>query len=284
MAAGVVLVDRLEGPLYLNAAASRLLGQTLESLHDAWRTAASGSDWTEALGTPVDGREHPVRHAIRTGKAARVAGLHVRMPRGSLRTCDVAVEVVGGMVVVTLADVSTFASSERWSREVELKAAQLEATIGRREARTDPLTGLLNRRGFEEVEERVRARSERSRLPYGVVLLDLDGFKAVNDRLGHEVGDEVLCAVAALLHTHTRVTDKLVRLGGDEFVVLLPDTDATTTAHIAERLRQQVHVEVGGLTVTASVGEAVGGEIEGDPIATADARMYAHKAVRRQAT
>lgn len=97
-------------------------------------------------------------------------------------------------------------------------------------ALTDVLTGLKNRRGFQEAALAEIERVRRHRQPLTLALLDLDDFKHVNDTLGHEAGDEVLVAVSNLLRERLRITDVVCRLGGDEFALLLPETAASEAA------------------------------------------------------
>ncbi|MBV9783590.1 MAG: sensor domain-containing diguanylate cyclase [Acidisphaera sp.] len=106
-----------------------------------------------------------------------------------------------------------------------------------RQARTDPLTGLPNRRAFlDEVTRRID-RLDRARLPGVLMFVDLDSFKALNDRLGHECGDEALRIVTALLRATVRPADLVARLGGDEFALWLDGADELTAAERAESLR-----------------------------------------------
>ncbi len=105
------------------------------------------------------------------------------------------------------------------------------------QALTDPLTGLLNRRAIETTAEREILQSSRQRQPMSAILIDLDGFKQINDCFGHHCGDAVLLAVAICLGTNMRERDYLARLGGDEFVVLLPNTAWEEASIVAERLR-----------------------------------------------
>lgn len=145
------------------------------------------------------------------------------------------------------------------------------------EAATDPLTGLLNRRGFDH--QRAAAA------PGAVLVIDIDHFKAVNDRLGHAAGDNVLCAVAAVLRHLLRGEDIIGRLGGEEFVVLLPETDVEAALVIGERLRAGVEMRVraGDQPVTISIGTA--GPCEGDAaedqVHRADMGAYAAKTAGR---
>ncbi len=109
-----------------------------------------------------------------------------------------------------------------------------------RQARTDPLTGLLNRRAFREEILRHTARTEQETLPTTLVFVDLDHFKTVNDRFGHETGDEVLRRTASLLKETFRPGDLIARLGGDEFALWLGGADHMTAAERAEALRVSV--------------------------------------------
>ncbi len=106
-----------------------------------------------------------------------------------------------------------------------------------RASRTDHLTGCLNRRGFHEHTQTELARAFRSGEPVALVLVDLDGFKAVNDVHGHAAGDELLCWVVDQLRAGLRPSDAAGRLGGDEFAMLLPGIDIAAARPVVERLR-----------------------------------------------
>ena len=103
-------------------------------------------------------------------------------------------------------------------------------------ASNDPLTGLANRRVFDDRIEGMIGSAKRSNRPLTMVLMDLDSFKFINDNLGHQVGDEVLLSVANVLRNTVRSTDLLVRIGGDEFALVLDDTDLKSARVLAERL------------------------------------------------
>jgi diguanylate cyclase (GGDEF)-like protein len=129
------------------------------------------------------------------------------------------------------------------------------------QASTDPLTGLLNRRAIEIAADRAIAESRYSHQPLTAILIDLDGFKKINDSLGHQAGDATLIAVAYRLQQGLRKHDLLARLGGDEFVILLPGTSLKTATEMAERLRasiQELEVLYGQqpVSVNASFGLA----------------------------
>jgi diguanylate cyclase (GGDEF)-like protein len=105
-------------------------------------------------------------------------------------------------------------------------------------AHTDSLTGLANRRSIIEKLEREFTRARRYQRPLSLLYLDLDGFKAINDRFGHMFGDEILRGVAVSLLAVLRSTDHLARIGGDEFAVLLPETTLEASVNVAEKLRR----------------------------------------------
>lgn len=107
-------------------------------------------------------------------------------------------------------------------------------------ARTDALTGLMNRRAFYEFADAVLKQALRSERRMSAVMLDIDAFKAINDTHGHLAGDEALKAVAGAIRETVRVSDVAGRIGGDEFAMILPDTGVADAAAMAERLRRRV--------------------------------------------
>lgn len=155
----------------------------------------------------------------------------------------------------------------------------------RHQAFHDPLTGLANRALLSERAEQALVRSVRSGATVAVVLVDLDGFKSVNDSLGHQVGDIVLCEVARRLESLVRPEDTVARLGGDEFVILIDDVSGMEeTRALAERvcsvLRPSLTLPGWDYAVTASVGVAGGTSSEVDVhdlLRDADTAMYVAK-------
>jgi diguanylate cyclase len=154
---------------------------------------------------------------------------------------------------------------------------RLEATV--REAETDPLTGLRNRRAWQRACEVEETRHHRLGDHASVIVLDLDGLKQVNDREGHVAGDALLRRAAEVLQTSTRLTDVVARLGGDEFAVLCPQTTESEVGPLVDRLRALL-AEAG---VPAAIGAATLEQTGtmADAEALADAAMYVDKRQRR---
>jgi diguanylate cyclase (GGDEF)-like protein len=156
------------------------------------------------------------------------------------------------------------------------------------EARTDALTGLLNRRGFDERAALELAHARRNGTSLAIVCFDLDYFKRVNDEWGHEVGDRVLQRIAGHLSTHTREVDIAARFGGEEFVVLLPGSTSADAEAFADRVRLALAVEdPDGLpTVRASVGilAALAPQSIEEVLQGADSALYAAKRAGRDRT
>lgn len=145
----------------------------------------------------------------------------------------------------------------------------------------DLLTGLFNRNFFEVELDRI----EKSRnFPVTILLLDVDGLKITNDRLGHSAGDALLRQVATILRQVFRPSDIIARIGGDEFAVLLPDTDAAVAKSLIERLRHQFAIQPAP-PVSVSMGTATGEENSplSEVMRTADDLMYKEKDLHKKA-
>lgn len=184
-------------------------------------------------------------------------------------------------VAVFAVDLATFALCAAilvgYQRRVENQAEE-----SRRQARHDALTGLANRLQFRDSAEQTLSLAKRTGQPFGLIGLDLNGFKQVNDTLGHHSGDLLLKHVAERLAECVRDTDVVARLGGDEFAILLPNvtsvTDATDVAQrLQETIRQPLDLDGQPATVGASIGVAVfpdhGDDIEA-LLQRADSAMY----------
>ena len=172
---------------------------------------------------------------------------------------------------------------------VAIKNGQLFAELEARST-TDALTGCYNRaHGIASLGIELK-RAQRTRSPLSALMIDVDGFKAINDEYGHVEGDRLLAAIGGTLHRALRTTDIKCRYGGDEFLIILPDTPEHAAHHVADNLRQTtVRVELPGssnrITCQVSVGAAVANPGELDPVMVirrADKALYDNKFDRRQ--
>lgn len=186
---------------------------------------------------------------------------------------NVAAQVVTNVSLM----LSTIAILVAWRREIEF---QLE-----RQAHTDQLTGLLNRRGWLKHAEMVVAQAKRQGFSAGVLMLDLDHFKQVNDRYGHEAGDRALMLLGRCMSSTMRESDVCGRLGGEEFVILLPRVDETSVEALDQRLRTLFKFKSGeklGIVLNFSSGLAFCDVSRPDALKRAllqaDASMYQAKA------
>ena len=149
-----------------------------------------------------------------------------------------------------------------------------------RQARTDRLTGLENRAGWDHLVANEENRRARYPEAVSVVSADLDGLKAINDRDGHEAGDRAITTAAELLRRTARSVDHVARVGGDEFLILLPQTDAAGAAKFVQRLRlAALKTMCDGVCLSISFGAATSepGEPLSDTVRRADAAMYDSK-------
>lgn len=175
-----------------------------------------------------------------------------------------------------------FAGRPRTSRQ------QHEADASATEARTDVLTGLRNRRSFNEELHRLFAQRQRQGITFSLLLIDIDHFKRVNDAHGHPMGDSVLRTVAELLTKTLREMDFVCRYGGDEFAVICPGSRLHEAAVAAERVRQavaaiRVRLKGADISLTISIGaaEIANSEIADGLIQRADEALYAAKQAGR---
>lgn len=213
----------------------------------------------------------------------------------SIVTC---VGVAHGLALLSLPAASSFFG--RWidvmvsvsvvAAVVQILARRIEGLLARLagEARTDALTGLLNRRGFEERASLELAHARRGGRSIAVTAFDIDYFKHVNDEWGHEAGDLVLARMGAVLTAHSRDVDSAARFGGDEFVVLLPGSDRTDADAFTRRIRLALAAgDASGLPavcVSAGVAVAVAPRNVETLLHGADSALYAAKRGGRDRT
>ncbi len=221
----------------------------------------------------------------RTARMSGAAAASVATGTGSVATVTMAVATaVTAPVTTVVAEVTGEAAPLRLQVRTLRSAVQRlreENEQLRALAMVDPLTLLYNRRGLDIELERASCSSRRKPSSVALMIIDLDGMKAVNDAFGHPEGDRVLQAVASELRHQVRVSDTAARLGGDEFAVVMPATDRAGAKVVAERIR--VAIAALGLGVTASVGVATvlsGIDRAGTTaklVAAADTALYAAK-------
>ncbi|HYH23387.1 MAG TPA: diguanylate cyclase [Azospirillum sp.] len=236
-AAAVIIADADARIEYVNPAFERLSGHTLAEVkgrtpavfrspnaaHDAYRphiaAARRGEGWHgEMLQRTKHGFDVWVSVAISPVRDAEGAITHFVALEEDISRRKQTERDLAGMA----------AALERSNRELE------------RLAMLDALTGIANRRHFFAMAEREVALARRHQRPMGVLMLDIDHFKEINDRHGHAVGDEVLKQVARVALSVLRATDHIGRIGGEEFAVLLPDSDLDGAVATAERLREAI--------------------------------------------
>ena len=186
---------------------------------------------------------------------------------------------VVGVLSAVAAERDAFTEAHAQLLELVAGIAAPHVEVGRlsRLAQVDALTGALNRHGLDAVFPTSPRRAET----VSVVLIDVDHFKAVNDQLGHGVGDECLKGLARLLSQLIREEDALIRYGGEEFLLVLPNTALMQAAAIAERAREKLHASAlipgRAVTLSAGVAEQTGDETREQTIARADLALYEAK-------
>ncbi|MGC8119860.1 diguanylate cyclase [Marinobacter sp. VGCF2001] len=176
--------------------------------------------------------------------------------------------------------------SDRKQAELDLREANERAQAA---AMEDPLTGLHNRRAFFEFGLQLFRRAQRHGHPLTLIMLDLDHFKQINDRYGHQIGDAVLERVAALMKARIRDCDIVARIGGEEFAILLPDTRPELAEELAKRLHSlmpSASVNAGDDTVSPSASFGISALLPRDTkledlMSRADTAMYRSKSEGR---
>lgn len=240
---GLLILDRDLLALYSNPA----LHQMFKSLSPG-KIRNENPHYVELLKSAsssraVEGEDYiPSRlEWVRSG-AAEPVDLH--MNDGTVLRCQVAVLPDGGRML-TYSDVT----------DIVRNAEELE-----RLATTDGMTGIYNRRHFLTLADREWSRSRRYGRPLSLLIFDIDYFKAINDRFGHDIGDQVIVHMTNLVRERKRDTDVLARIGGEEFALLLPETTLAQANDVADRLRSDIErspVGIASRSVAATVSIGV---------------------------
>jgi diguanylate cyclase (GGDEF)-like protein/PAS domain S-box-containing protein len=277
-AASLIMVLDMEGRLVRwNRACEQLVGYSAAEL-------AEPGALLDLIPAAERAAADTARRAAMAGESPVEAEFHWRTRGGGLRLVAWSATALTGRdgrvthIVATGTDVT---EERRWDEERMAAEERL-----RHIADHDALTGLFNRRRFEEELERHIALGRRYGISGALLMLDLDDFKHVNDGYGHRAGDAVLTAVADVLDSRLRETDVVARFGGDEFAVLMPVGGETEAAELAELLTAAVQREVPSPagSVYASVGYAIFDETTtcDEILSRADDAMYADKGSARQ--
>jgi diguanylate cyclase (GGDEF)-like protein len=192
---------------------------------------------------------------------AAAGGILLARGLGALFAADTVAAILRPTGLGAVATLAVFAAAIGTTLAFLLLQKERAEGEVQRLATMDPLTGAYNRRTFHEIAERELARARRAGQPLSIVMLDIDNFRAINDKHGSKVGDEVLQRFTDLLRSALRKEDMLVRFGGDEFVVLLPEVPGPGAVVVAGRIRRTVaaapiEVGAGQFAVTASLGVA----------------------------
>ncbi len=177
-------------------------------------------------------------------------------------------------------------------QQVEKLHEELQSARG--EAMTDPLTGILNRRGFETRAEQIFVNQTMLEKGLCLLMLDIDHFKKINDTYGHLFGDKVIRAIATTLQSKVRGEDSVARLGGEEFAVMLPETNISGARIVAEHIRQSIEKgrirrfdaqeQIGGITISIGIAAYTSGINAIDLLDQADKALYVSKKTGRNIT
>ncbi len=240
---GLVIQNADSEILLCNRRAEQILGLTAEqlvgrsSLDPRWKAIRED-------GTPLSGSEHPLPLALRTGHPQRGFIMGIETGQGERRWIEINAEPLfppadgGSDNQRPYAGVATFrdiTAQRLYQQSLVQINSQLESLV-----QQDSLTGLKNRRGFDEHLRNAFETTHRSKAPLALLLLDVDQFKGYNDTFGHLEGDQALRTVGQILQNAARPTDTIARYGGEEFALILPDTCQTQAQAIAQRCCQAI--------------------------------------------
>jgi diguanylate cyclase (GGDEF)-like protein len=284
MSAGLLVFDEDDRLIDLNPAARHLLGDAELAIGAPWSQVAA--HWP-GLATGRDEQRQICVEVLAPGEPTRALEVEISRLEATHGGPDARIVQIHDVSERRRAALELVRANQELRRRLG-EIEQLQESL-REQAVRDPLTGVFNRRYLDETLAREFARAERAAEPIAVVLLDLDRFKELNDRLGHAAGDEVLRALGALIRARTRKADIACRLGGDEFLIAMPGTDRAAALLRAEDLVETFAVRFAratreGISCTLSAGVAAwpadATSLE-SLLASADLALYAAKAAGR---
>jgi diguanylate cyclase (GGDEF)-like protein len=242
MQPGIVLLDEFLNAQFMNRAVRELWKVSDEQAgrKPSYAELVNDSRTTRTFGVPEEKLDKFIKGRIAVIRAGDPTPIEIPHADGRTVLSQCAV-LPGGGRMVTYTDVTGLVR---------------RANEYRRLASHDGMTGVSNRRQFEAVAQAEWARFQRYHRPLSLLMMDIDHFKQINDRLGHEAGDKAIKQAAQLCTASTRTTDVVARFGGDEFVALLPETDLVQARVVAERLRSSIcdRSKADGIAITVSIG------------------------------
>ncbi|GAB6049769.1 hypothetical protein JCM16106_06130 [Hydrogenophilus islandicus] len=268
---GVIVQDAAaDRILYINPTGAQMLGYTPEEL--IGQLSHATLHYAHPDGSPYPHEACPIWQTAQDGRARRVDDAF-----WSRHGEAIPVELSVTPIRNDHGRITALAVAFHDLRERQRLLAEIAHT-----AHYDALTGLLNRHGWERALPREQARLQRNGTTAAVALIDLDHFKQINDRYGHDVGDQVLSALGALLTQNLRPTDLIARWGGEEILVLFPETDLDSALAVLERLRNQWQRQrwetpegpLEGVTFSAGVALWNGETPFADVLRAADQALY----------
>lgn len=277
---GIYFVDRQRRILYWNRAAERITGFTSREV--IGRSCKDNIlNHCDEAGVILCGSGCPLLNTIRDGepREAHVFLHHRDGHRLPVCVRAAALRAESGEVIGAV---------ETFYDDAALLDSRRRADDMRRASLSDPLTGVGNRRLGESVLVGWIGQYTRFERPFGLLYIDIDDFKRVNDRFGHQAGDEAIRLIARTLMAATRPSDEVIRWGGDEFVIVLGDADAETLSTVAQRMRMLVNrtrlvvnEQLVPLSISSGGTLAAPGDTEEAIMARADALLYESKRAGR---
>jgi diguanylate cyclase (GGDEF)-like protein len=242
MQPGIILLDEFLNAQFMNRAVRELWKVSDEQADrkPSYVELVNDSRTTRTYGVPQDKLSKFIKGRIAVIRAGDPTPIEIPHADGRTVLSQCAV-LPGGGRMVTYTDVTGLVR---------------RANEFRRLASHDGMTGVSNRRQFELLAQAEWARFQRYHRPLSLMMMDIDHFKQINDRFGHEAGDKAIKQAAEVCTASTRTTDIVARFGGDEFVALLPETDLAQAQMVAERLRKSIRdrSEADGIVITVSIG------------------------------
>jgi diguanylate cyclase len=246
--------------------------ETGASLIELMRTLRSSVETSTSEANDFDARLVAFGQGIEAAASTDAMRRHVDAMRGDVERMSRSLTTLGSHLEASHREVARLQDALRRARD---------------EASLDPLTGILNRRGFDAAMRQILAESAQRDAPFSVVLIDIDRFRRINDTYGHPFGDQVLRAVGQALSQLTQRRDVAARYGGEEFALLLPETRLQDARDVAERLRAAVargyitrgpsRTPIGSITVSAGVAQHAYGDTATQVLARAARALYVSK-------